>query len=105
VIPLPDASWIPLAGLLVGLLTAAMILRILGTVFSQAQAHYNLAVSARRLRASHLARVREIEENMQREAKARAEVNAQRNALSGLRSAPIDDVVGVDVVEPAAAAA
>lgn len=86
--------------LLVGAVTALAVLRVFGAVLSQALAHYELAISARRLRLSQIARVKEIEEAIQREAKARAEVNAQRAAILNPVAVP-DEEVGVDILEAA----
>ena len=97
-----DASWIPLVSLIIGVVTAIMLLRVFAAVFSQALAHYALATSARRLRNTHIERLREIERAIKRERDARAAVNEQRSALMHAAPlAPDEGEINVDILEAA----
>jgi len=98
--PTIDASWTPVAALIMGGLMTLMIMKVFGTVFSQAMAHHQLILSARTLRNSHVARMREIERAIQRESADRAAANAERNAR--VNTPPIaPEEVGVDILEAA----
>ena len=98
-------SWIPLVSLVVAAVTAVFILRIVASVLGQAMEHYNLAISARRLRMTHIARVKELELAMQREAGSRAAASAKRAELRNAPpTVPSEALVGVDIVPEALAA-
>ncbi len=95
------ASWVPLVSVAVGIVTAMLILQVVGAVFAQAMEHYNLAYAARRLRAAQLARLREIDLAMKREAAARATPRATPHVASPMDS---EEEVGVDIIGETAAA-
>jgi len=102
-----DASWIPLLALMIGLVTVTLLLKLIGTTFAHAMEQYVLICSARNLRNSHVRRLREIQQAVQRENEARAVQQQHRSAAfaAALRStppvAPDEEVVDVDVLEAA----